>query len=276
MIIKNENESMVLIAKQGERETAFVIAKGKNGKNYVLKETVCSDILHVAEGNSKVGKHVLDFNLPIEYSCLHTCECYRNRACYACSGCYQFPKNQAGYSENYNFYKSCTTEEFCNALQIAIDKSQYKLFRYFTIGDIPDYRFIECMVRLAIANPSVKFWSYTKKYTLVNMWIDENGSLPDNLVIIFSHWLNDNGSYFPMDNKHNLPDSEFIPLGQEERAETVTHICPCSDPTKKATCETCDHPCYELKHGESMALLEHSTQRTKARDKAIKQAHDAL
>lgn len=156
------------------------------------------------------------------------------------------------------------------SFQLVIDLTGCKLWRYFTCGDIADSRFLQVMVRLAENNPSVKFWSYTKKYEIVNNWIAKNGKLPQNLRIIFSHWLNDDGSYFPMSNPYNLPTSEFIPLGREDLVKTVTHVCPCSDPSVVATCATCDHPCYDLMEGQSMALLEHSTSRTKARDKAIK------
>ena len=79
-----------------------------------------------------------------------------------------------------------------------------------------------------------------------------------------------------MDNPYNFPTSEFIPFGKEELAKNVTHICPCSDPNVLTTCNTCDHPCYELNFGESMALLEHSTKESKARDKEINAKHKEL
>jgi hypothetical protein len=79
-----------------------------------------------------------------------------------------------------------------------------------------------------------------------------------------------------MDNPYHLPTSEFIPLGREELVKWVTHVCPCSDPNVIAKCENCEHPCYELKHGESMALLEHSTTETRKRDSEIKMAHEEL
>ena len=197
--------------------------------------------------------------------------------CYAEQGCYMFADNQAQYSENYNFYVNSKSSEFIAALQVVIDSNpSIKLFRYFTCGDIPDIRFVKCMVQLAKNNPDVKFWSYTKKYSIINHYLDDNEPLPENLVIIFSHWQNRDKTFFPMDNPHNLPTSEFIPVGQEERKAAVTHVCPCSDPSVNATCKTCDHPCYTLKPGESMALLEHSTKETKQRDKEIKAAKKAL
>lgn len=279
MIIKNENGTMKVIdngiRKAGYAENGYISAKGENNGNYVILDSVTSNILNVSEGNSKTG-NAINFNLPIEYTCNHCCECYKNKVCYAENGCYSFSDNQAKYSENLRFFNSNSDEKFIQALQLAIDEIGYSLFRYFTCGDIPNSRFFRIMVKLAILNPEIKFWSYTKKYNIVNSWIDENGKLPENLTIVFSHWLNNDGTYFPMDNKYNLPVSEFIPFGKEHLKETVTHICPCSDPTKKATCETCDYPCYNLKSGESMALLEHSTKATKERDKAIKQAKERL
>ena len=281
LVIKTENGLKIATGTE-ERENPFDVKRGTNGRNYVTLSSVGSDRLNVAEGNSKTGSNVINFNFPIEMTCNHACECYKNATCYACNGCYLFANNQALYSENLNFFNNNPYHVFIDALQLVIDKTGYKLFRYFTCGDIPNSRFLDCMVTLAERNPDVKFWTYTKKYHIVNSYISENGgfpscaAIPENLKIIFSHWLNEDGTYFPMDNPYNLPTSEFIPYGREELKEKVTHICPCSDPSVNATCATCDHPCYTLKNGESMALLEHSTKQTKERDKAIKTAKQAI
>jgi len=248
----------------------YEMKQGQNGKKFVKKESVPA-IFHATDGNSKTGK-AGNYNLSIEYTCNHKCECYSKGNCYACHGCYQFASNQAQYTENYNYYLQNDAETIAQTITDYIKQKKLSLFRYFTCGDIPGEKFMHVMAIAAVKNPGVKFWTYTKKYHIVNAFVDKYGSdaIPENLVIIFSHWLNDNGEYFPMNNKYDFPTSEFIPLGKEELAKTVTHICPCSDPTVNVTCATCDHACYTLKHGESMALLEHSTQRTKERDKAIK------
>lgn len=250
---------------------------GQNGHNYVTAESV-SPIFHAVSGNSKTGSHVGNYNLPIEYTCNHQCECYKDGICYACGGCYNFTNNQADYTENYLFYKISTINAVAERISDFIRDNKFSLFRYFTCGDIPSEKFLRVMIKTAEDNPTVRFWAYTKKYHIVNTFVQENGldAIPENLVIIFSHWMNKDGSYFPMNNPYDFPTSEFIPYGREELAETVTHICPCSDPTVKATCETCDHPCYKLNHGESMALLEHSTSETKQRDKEIRKAHEQL
>ena len=274
-IIKTEN-GFSIAGINDENKIPYNVEKGKNGKNYVTLDSVRLDVLNVSGGNSKTGEKVVNFNLPVELTCSHACECYRDGICYACSGCYLFGSNQKLYAENLQFFRNHTPEEFIAGIQLAIDTMGYTLFRWFTCGDIVNPVFLSCMVEVARNNPGVRFWSYTKKYSIVNRWIAENGQLPDNLVIIFSHWLNKDGTYYPMSNPYNLPTSEFIPFGREELKEQVTHVCPCSDPTVKATCATCDHPCYTLKNGESMALLEHSTAQTKERDKAIRQAKERL
>lgn len=259
-------------------ENPYTVATSQNGKKYVDFHTVKRDELNLSLENSKVGQ-VLGFNLPIHYSCDHRCECYKDGKCYACAGCYNFMSNQALYSENLAFYFYHTETEFIDAICDAIASNpKYKLFRWFECGDILSYTFFKSMVEVARRNPDVTFWTYTKKYDIVNRYADDNGvdAIPQNLTVIFSHWMNKDGSYFPMENPHSFPTSEFIPMGREELTETVTHICPCSDPSVIAQCATCDHPCFKLAHGQSMALLEHSTPETRKRDKEVKAAHMAL
>ena len=273
LIMRKEGK---LIACNDGRKEKYLVDIGKNGKKFVKIESVSDTRLNIASGNSKTGEHTVNFNFAIEYTCDHRCECYTACKCYAQNGCYQFSENQAMYSENVKFFMNATDEEMLQAFEMALKMFGFLKWRYFTTGDIPNARFLNIMVKFALKHPEVEFWSYTKKYPIVNKWIDENGELPANLTIIFSHWMNEDGTYFPMENPHNLPTSEFIPIGREDLKNKVTHVCPCSDPTVIATCETCDYPCYRLKKGESMGLLEHSTKETKARDKEIREAKKAL
>ena len=241
--------------------------------------------VHIVIGNKKVGKHVMTFSFPTWYSCNHNCECYKGTAdhkpaCYAMQGCYNFLSVQFAHTENYKFFVEKTSREFCDAINAEIKRHSRSchLFRWFTAGDILNRRFLDCMVTIARENPGVKFWTYTKKYATVNKWIDENGldNMPRNLTIIYSHWLNDDGTYFPMENPYHLPMSEYIPYGREDLTKNVTFVCPCSNPDVVACCEDCEHCCADLKRGQTQALLEHSTDRTKARDKEIAAAHKKL
>lgn len=264
--------------KEYYKEHPYRVAISQNGKKFVEFDSVKSEELNISFENSKVGK-VFGLNLPVHYSCNHNCECYKLGKCYACQGCYNFLSNQALYSENLKFYFEHTEEEFIEAInRVIASKPACKLFRWFECGDILSFTFFKTMIRVAECNKNITFWTYTKKYEIVNRFVEMYGrdAIPENLTIVFSHWMNEDGSYFPMENPYSFPTSEFIPFGREEEAEKVTHICPCSDPNVVATCATCEHPCYKLKYGQSMALLEHSTPETRTRDKEIRNAKAEL
>lgn len=255
-----------------------VVSDDLTGLKAVDVHTVRRDVFNWSDGNSKVGDHVGNYNLPIAFSCVRDCECHSKKKCYACSGTYNFLANQARYSENMAYLMSHTIAEFVSEMVDTINENSWDLFRYFTCGDIPFVSFVGAMVDIARQCPTVRFWVYTKKYSLVNAWCDKYGvdSIPNNLTVIFSHWRNEDGTFYPMDNPYYFPTSEFIPVGCENELVDADHVCPCSDPDVLATCKVCEHPCYELKQGQKMALLEHSTTETKDRDRALKQAHAEL
>lgn len=250
------------------------------GFKAVDTNTVISNRFNYSVKNSKLGENVLNFGMDIMHTCTG-CECKTKGKCYGTCGFFQMGSNMLRAAENYVFWKVNGSEGMKDALQYAIDNNPMcEMFRYFEIGDIPSLEFLsDVMVPIASMYPDIDFWTYTKKYDIVNKYVDMFGldAIPENLVIIFSHWMNEDGSYFPMDNRYDFPTSEFIPIGKEEELlPHITHVCPCSDPTVIANCSTCEHPCRKLRHGESMALLEHSTKETAKRDKELKAAHKAL
>lgn len=262
------------------QETEYTVYRTKYGFKAVDTETVTTNRFNYSKGNSKLGEHVLNYGMDIMHTCT-TCECKTKGNCYGVHGLFQFGSNMQRAAENFMFWFANGPEAMREAIQSAIDENQdCEKFRHFEIGDIPNERYLaEVMIPIAIANPGTKFWTYTKKYEIVNRFVDKYGltAIPENLTIVFSHWMNEDGTYFPMDNRYSFPTSEFIPVGKEEELlPHITHICPCSNPDVIAHCEDCDHPCHDLKHGESMALLEHSTKASAKRDKALKAAHKAL
>lgn len=263
----------------------YMLTTASNGLNYVMPtlEDGALPILHIASGNTKTGNdHVLCYGHSIPLTCDNTCECYTEKVCYGCTGNYvRYPVNQLYLADNLLYLMTYGYEAMTQAIIDEIKRTHCKYYRWFTVGDIRNLEFIEMMVNVGKACPNVKFWGYTKKYMLVNHYIETrmNGDAETFLRytgLIFSHWRNKDGSFFKMINPYNMPTSEFIPFGMETEAEKANHICPCSNPDVYENCCNCSNPCYELKLGQSMALLEHSTAETKARDKAISQAHKAI
>lgn len=271
---------MARIAIKDITEQTYSVYVTKYGYKAVDVNTVTTDRFNYSTGNSKLGENVLNYGMDIMHTCAN-CECKSKGKCYGTCGFFQFGSNLQRAAENYMFWFRNGYETTLETMQKMInDNPNCDRFRHFEIGDIPNRLYLEnVMIPLAIQNPGIMFWTYTKKYEIVNKFVDECGidAIPENLTIIFSHWMNEDGSYFPMNNRHDFPTSEFIPIGKEEELlPHITHVCPCSDPTVIANCSTCEHPCGKLQHGESMALLEHSTKETAKRDKAIKAAHKAL
>lgn len=269
-----------------------------NGRKYVDYRVSRTDVLHMQEGNNKLG-HILCFNFAVAQTCNHSCECCKGYdaetttkkgkkkvkhilPCYALNGSFLMISNQRLYSENLAFYRENGIDTTVNAIAEIIRRyPDCDKVRFFSCGDFPDAGFVEVVHKLALMFPNVSFYAYTKKYALVNTYVRRVGieSIPENMVVIFSHWRNNDGTYFPMVNPFDFPTSEFVPHGMEyilEKLNPGDHICPCSDETKLEHCDNCSTPCYKMKRGQKMYLLEHSTMFTKARDMAVKLAHAAL
>lgn len=261
-------------------EKEYTIYTTKYGYKAVDINSVITNRFNYSVGNSKLGNNVINYGMDIMSTCA-ACECKTKGNCYGTCGFFQFGSNLKRAAEDFMFWFVNGSNAMVDAIQDAIDSNpKCKKFRHFEIGDIPNEAYLrDVMIESAKRNPDVKFWTYTKKYAIVNGFVDKYGlsAIPSNLTIVFSHWMNEDGSYYPMDNKYDFPTSEFIPVGKEdELLPHITHVCPCSNPDVIAHCETCDHPCHDLRHGESMALLEHSTKASAKRDKALRAAHKAL
>lgn len=277
------NNNLIKTDKRSGR--TFTMTTAENGLNYVKanKADGAEVVLHLASGNTKTGNdHILTYGHSIPESCDHRCECFSEKICYGCSGNYvRYPVNQLYLADNLLYFRTYGADKMAEKIIKEIKKNKIKYFRWFTVGDIPTMEFIRMMVIVGRACPGVKFWGYTKKYMLVNHYIEKymNGNAEEFLRLtglIFSHWRNKNGEFFKMLNPYNMPTSEFIPYGMETEAKKADHICPCSNPDVYEHCCNCSNPCYELRIGQSMALLEHSTAETKQRDKEIREAHKAI
>ncbi len=227
--------------------------------------------LNLSKGNDKIG-NMLNISFPIHYTCDHLAECYLSKACYGMNGCFCFTNNQIKYSENLKFFLENDVETIVNAMKaiITANKKESDFFRWFAIGDICGNKVIDVMNSLAIELPETCFYAYTKKYNLVNSWIDKNGMFPSNLNVMFSLWTNESGNVTKVNNPYGLTETVFIPYGKEEMLGDINEVfvCPCSSPNWTGKCTDCSGCPYNTH--KTIAFLEHSTARTKERDKAIK------
>jgi hypothetical protein len=123
-----------------------------------------------------------------------------------------------------------------------------RFFRYHVSGDIPNADYLIYMVKTARDLPGTTFLAFTKQYQIVNQYIDTFGAdaIPENLKILFSNW-----GAWKCENPHNMPTCEIILKGSEPAPDWKICGENCTD------CACRGVGCWELKHGETIAIFEH-------------------
>ena len=67
-------------------------------------------------------------------------------------------------------------------------KTEEKVFRWHASGEIEDYPYLEMMMRIAENHPTIIFYTYTKRFKLVERYLKAYGDFPANFTMIFSRW----------------------------------------------------------------------------------------
>lgn len=215
--MKKKNESKVWM----EREDYI---------NYLAAQ---SNEVHISDKNSKTGPLCNDLAFPI-CTCREDAPC-REGGCYCNKGRQQIAVVQAAYARNLRLYNEDPVD-FWEQVKFKIKHRPFPLFRWTDSGDIPDADFFVGMVDLANAFPDIKFLAYTKKYWIVNEWIDKNGDLPDNFTVRFSAWH----IGWKVENPHNLPVAyvDFKDKTLNPEFPNGTTGCP-NQKDKTITCSIC-------------------------------------
>lgn len=201
----------------------------------------------VKAGNSKVSAYAAVVNMPAGFTCPADALC--KKGCYALKGNYVYKNVTVGSWRNLYFFNSDPVGFFQtieNELAEADALRPWKWFRWHETGDIVNYTYFCGMVEIAKKFKHVNFMAFTKKYDIVNKYIDENGSLPKNLTIIFSIW----GMYGLGMNKHNLPCAYVNGVGAENHIPTSARPC-------EGGCADCGFKCWKLKKRQSVVFGKH-------------------
>lgn len=211
---------------------------------------------HLSYGNQKLGRLCLSVNLPAGITCRTDAPC--RKRCYALKGNFCYKSVRDCLLNNLQSYLN-NPESYFNKIILELKLIPFKYFRWHSSGDIVNAEYFEGMINVAKNCPSTRFLCFTKKYEIVNNWISTNGSLPENLVVVFSCW----GSFSP-ENPFNLPTSHvrftkenkndvnaFIPKNAHECQGGKTFF------GRKFTCSECcnsSHNCWKLAKGESVVF----------------------
>ena len=205
----------------------------------------------IKPGNSKMSEYVGVINMPAGFTCPGDAPCNNPRNCYALKGNYRTFASTATLRAWQCFRLfMLDADAFFERINAELDEADrlrpWKYFRWHETGDIVNARYFEGMVDVARRHKNTIFMAFTKKYEIVNAWIDENGSLPKNLVIIFSIW----GKYGLGVNRHNLPCAYVEGVGGDEYISKSAREC-------NGGCKDCDFQCWKLRKRQSVVFHKH-------------------
>lgn len=174
--------------------------------------------------------------------------------CRDCKGCYAKHGNfTRGNTINANARRTALSlvhpETYWHMVNAGCALQRY--VRYFGSGDIGTPEYFAGMIDTAKNNPGTTFMAFTQYHDIVNQWINENGDLPANLIIIFSTLCRKT-----INNPHNLPvsvviDEQDIPATLEAHPDWL--MC-------GGSCENCacrGLGCWRIKKGETLVLKRH-------------------
>ena len=168
----------------------------KTREAYIEELSLRTNEVHMTTKNAKTGIACLDFAFPL-------CTCREDAPCKAT--CYANNHNQTravvqgAYYRNFRLMNE-NIDDLFEQIEYKIKHSGLNMVRFFDSGDLPSYDFLERMCNMIRKFPDVKFMAFTKKYEIVNDYLNEH-TLPDNFNIIFSAW----DHTWTFDNPYKLP-----------------------------------------------------------------------
>ena len=178
-------------------------------------------------GNKKLGKNILNFNLPPVKSCMNAESCKAD--CYAVKSYRMYPTVR-NYQDIMQFFALNDLDTLQNKIESELSNPK-KWFegvvRIHSSGDFITQNYLNMWIDISKKFPHIKFYAYTKVNNILNF-----SNTPKNLNIINSF----------VNGKLNFGKLEYV---KKLRAESKGIICP---PTrgKDLTCEECKY-CFDKK-----------------------------
>ncbi len=199
----------------------------------------------ISTTNSKLGL-IPSVNLPPVVTCRPACPCAMD--CYATKGRFRFPNVKNSLMNNYCLYMLEPATYFAE-IKHSINNGMisYSYFRWHASGDFVDSNYFSEVVKIANELPLTKFLAFTKKYELVNEYIQNGGIIPDNLHIVFSAW----GDDFKIDNPHSFPVAHVRFKDANQNTMIPTDALECS-----GDCTNCLQ-CWNIQRGQSVVFDKH-------------------
>ena len=123
------------------------------------------------------GVRLYEFNLPALITCPFADSC--KVFCYADKGSYKYKVVVEKYAFNLELTKQ--PEAFQEAIQAELIKKRVEYVRIHSSGDFYSLKYLKIWVNIALNNPEVIFYGYTKSVPLFNSL-----DLPSNFIFCYS------------------------------------------------------------------------------------------
>lgn len=196
--------------------------------------------LSVSNSNIKMGA-VASISLPAVITCRPGAACASK--CYALRMEMRRANVAKAYARNLALWVTDPASYERQAISAAY---MQRFFRWHVSGDIISRDYLAMMIRVAETCTRTEFLVFTKKYELINAYINEGNTLPENLHVIFSAWP---GEALP--NPHRLPVAAMVPKGSDPEPDWQQ----CGGNCTNCACRGCG--CWALKAGQTICFAEH-------------------
>ena len=198
--------------------------------------------ISVSNSNSKMGAVASVSTLPF-ITCPARCADTCGAECYAAKLANLRPSVLKSYAKN-TALAMLRPDLFWSQINVAVMAVRY--FRFHVSGDIMNADYFGHMVEIARNNPKTEIMAFTKRYEIVNAWMDKNGSLPANLHILFSGWSN----LDPI-NPYGLPETTVYHT-ESEIDDSWLH---CGGNCFECACRGVG--CWQARRGDVIAFKKH-------------------
>ncbi len=198
----------------------------------------------ISTTNSKLGI-IPSVNLPPVTTCRKGCPCARD--CYARHGNYRFKNVKESLQNNLDAYLE-NPEKYFKDIEYAINNGflSYSYFRWHAAGDIVDEKYFRGVVKVAEDLRMTSFLLFTKKFEIVNKFLVEGKTIPENLHIVYSAW----GKDFQIPNPFRFPIA-YVRFKGEDNSYIPSTAQECS-----GDCTNC-LTCWNISKGESVVFNKH-------------------
>ena len=205
-----------------------------------------SHVVNVPRHNTKLGS-IPCVNLPAVVPCRPDAPCAKlteeGGGCYCLKGRWLFKNVQKSLWNNLYAYRENPKLYF----EMIVHQFQFStVARFHSSGDIVDEEYLAGMCWVARKRKNTHILVFTKKFELVNSYIEAGHRIPKNLHIIYSTWDN-----FIPENPYNLPMA-YVKFKDESRNAHIPEKafeCP-------GKCEECLY-CFYAKKGQNVFFKKH-------------------